>query len=135
MEAADKVLPCPNVDRRLATYRRIHLRKQCRRDLNEIAAALQNGCRKANKVTNDTATKRDQMVAALDPQVQQFIHQAFKLLPAFCCLSAGQDDGVAVHAKGTLQLGKLMFSDVGVGDNDRASSRQLGAEDLSGLIN
>src|SRR3546814_2252399 len=66
MKGADKILARGHVDRGLAADAAVDLREQGRRDLDEVAAALDDAAREADEVADHAAAKSDDMVAALD---------------------------------------------------------------------
>ena len=81
MERADKVLARLDVNRRLAADRTVHLRQQRCRNLDKPAAALENGRCKTRQVADNTAAKRDDVVAALDTFFQQPVDRVRQGLP------------------------------------------------------
>src|SRR3546814_14152760 len=66
MKGSDKILARGHVDRGLAADAAVDLREQGRRDLDEVAAALDDAAREPDEVTDHAAAKGYDMVAALD---------------------------------------------------------------------
>src|SRR3546814_18606508 len=67
MKGSDKILARGHVDRGLAADAAVDLREQGRRDLDEVAAALDDAARDTDEVTDPAPAKGSDMVAALDP--------------------------------------------------------------------
>ena len=121
IKGTDEVLARAGVDRRLAADRRIDLREQGRRDLNDRAAALDDGSRKAGDVADDAAAKRDDHFAAFDFESQKLVTQAFELRPVLGALTGRQDDRVNLQAGGGGrfgQRGEMKWRNIGVGNNN-----------------
>ena len=82
VERADQILAGACVDRGLAADRRIDLREQGRRDLDEAAAALEDRGGEADEIADHAATERDDMIAALDAEFEQPVGQRFERAPS-----------------------------------------------------
>jgi hypothetical protein len=88
VERANEVLARGRVDCGLSAYARIDLRQQRCGQLDELAAALENGGGKAGEIANHAAPKRQHMIAALDAQLQQPVHCRGQRVPGlglFAC--------------------------------------------------
>jgi hypothetical protein len=92
MEGTDHVLAERMVDRRLAAHRRINLRQQGRRDLDEGHATLKTRRRKPGHVTDDAAAKSQQGRCPLTAGLQQNVKNGGQRLPVLERFAVGQDD-------------------------------------------
>ena len=57
----------------------IDLREQGRRDLDEAAAALEDRAGEADQIADHAAAQRDDMIAALDAELEQPVGQRLEL--------------------------------------------------------
>ena len=120
VEAADQILAGARVDRGLAADRAVDLRQQGGGQLHEMAAALQDGRRKADQVADHAAAQRDYMVATLDLQRQQRVEQFLQMAPALGLFARRQDDRFDDDigaAQAGVEPGQLRRRDMGVGDD------------------
>jgi ElaB/YqjD/DUF883 family membrane-anchored ribosome-binding protein len=82
VERADQILAGAAVDRGLAADRAVDLREQGGGNLDEVAAALEDRGREADQVADHAAAQRDDMIAALDAEIEQLVGERFELGPA-----------------------------------------------------
>src|SRR5688572_612589 len=92
MESPDEVLPRRNVDRRLAADRAVNLGQERRRDLDEIASAIDDRRRKARKVANDPAAERYDVILTFDAQLKKPIDDRSQTVPALAALARRDED-------------------------------------------
>ena len=90
VKRADHVLAARVVDRRLATDRRVDLRQQRRRQLDERHAALVARRRETGHVADDTAAQRDQRRRTFATAFEQHVEDAVERLPVLEALAVGQ---------------------------------------------
>ena len=78
------------VDRGLAAHRRVDLREQGRRNLDERDAALIDGGGEARDVAHNAAAQRDDCGAPLTAMLEQRVEQRVERLPVLMCFSVGR---------------------------------------------
>ena len=90
MKRPDQVLAMRRVDPSFTPNRAVDLRKQRRWNLHEPDTTAQNCGRKPNQITNHTAAKGNDNIAAFDFLIQQPFNRALQLRPALCCFTSRQ---------------------------------------------
>ena len=90
MKRPDQVLAMRRVDPGFTPNRAVDLRKQRRWNLHEPDTTAQNRSGKSNQITNHTAAKGNDNIAALNFLIQQPFHSALQLRPAFRCFTRRQ---------------------------------------------
>src|SRR5712691_5116407 len=78
MKSANQVLAGRQIYCGLPAYRRIDLRKQSRRKLNQRNAAQVNRRGKSGQVANDSAAQRNHCIAALETRRAQKTERVFE---------------------------------------------------------
>src|SRR3546814_17444589 len=109
MKGSDKILARGHVDRGLAADAAVDLREQGRRDLDEVAAALDDAAREAAEVADHAAAKSDDMVAALDTSGDQPFGERRAARPAFRSfpgVAGGGGTGTVRHRQRGSEAGK-----------------------------
>src|SRR5262249_24350935 len=92
MEEADEVLALCHIDGRLSSDRRIDLCEQRCRYLNVVDSSLDDSCREAGDVADDTAAQGDYHATAIHARGDESAQQAFESREALCRLPCGQSD-------------------------------------------
>ena len=136
MEGADEILARRRIDRRLAANRRIDLREQRRRHLDELAAAPQDAGGKAGQVADDTAAERHHRVAALHPQLQQPLGEVFERRPVLGGFAGRQDDLVNRQTRRRQPGGErrqVQCRDMGIRHHRESPARCQPAEQRRGI--
>ena len=98
--------------------------------LDEVAAAFQDGRRKAGEVADDAAAEGKNVVAALDAQAQQPIDRGGEFGPAFGGFAGGEDAPCRLFAggaQGGFDGGPPQAVDLRVGDDGDDGFAQGGA--------
>ena len=78
------------VDSRFPPNRAINLRQKRRRYLHKPHTTAQDRSGKPDQITDNTPTKSDDDISALDLLIQQPFAGALQLRPALCRLTCGQ---------------------------------------------
>src|ERR1700752_4214362 len=91
MERADHVLGARVVDRRLAAYRRVDLREQCRGQLNEVDAALIARRSEPYEIADDAAAERDEAAVAVEAGLDEAIDDGRERRQGLVPLAVGND--------------------------------------------
>jgi hypothetical protein len=86
------------IDAGLAADRRIDLREQRRRNLDERNAALVDRRGEAGEIADDAAAERDQERPALGAELEQARQEIVKRRRILVHLAVGNDHGVAANA-------------------------------------
>jgi hypothetical protein len=134
MEDADEVLAARTVDAGLAADGRVDLRQQRSRDLHEVHAAAHDAGGKSGQIANNTATERDDDIAAFQSCGEHAVHHLFEMRETLGLFSSRQrDDGgpnAALFKAGPQRL-EVGGGDIDVGDHRGAragqAARNLGA--------
>ena len=137
MEGADQILARRRIDRGLAPHRRIDLGEQAGRDLDEVAAALEDRRREADQIADHAAAQRDDVIAPFDPAFEQRIAKPGQFVPALGSLARRQHDRIDAYADGSqpfLQPGKLRHGKMLVGDDDEAAAARIACQPFAGAI-
>src|SRR5690606_17326181 len=92
VEGADEILAGLDIDPGLAADRAVDLGEQGGRDLDEMAAALDDRRGEAGQVADHAAAEGKDMVAPLDAELEQPVDQRGKRLPALAALAGRQQD-------------------------------------------
>ena len=92
MERADHVLCARMVDGRLATDRRVDLRKQRRGHLHEIDASLVARRRVAREVADDAAAQRDEATVTVKARVDEAVDDGGECRQGLVPLAVRDDD-------------------------------------------
>ena len=131
MKCADHVLAERMVDRGLSAYRRIDLREQGRRNLNQGHSALIRRRCETGKIPYDPASQRDQQRRALCRQFEQAGVKLVERRPVLMLLAVGYHDGVVPHSACRQSCPKgveVELSDGRVGDHDRPCGSRRGQQ-------
>src|SRR3546814_10158799 len=108
MKGSDKILARGHVDRGLAADAAVDLREQGRRDLDEVAAALDDAAREPDEVTDHTAAKGYDMVAALDTFGDQPFGEPREARPAFRAF-AGRSEEHTSELQSLMRISYAVF--------------------------
>src|SRR3954471_384216 len=92
VEGTDHVFAAWVIDRGLAADRRVDLREQRGRDLQQRHAALVDGGGKAGEVAHDPAAEGDEQRVASAARLEQGVEHAFEHLPALGLFAVAHDD-------------------------------------------
>jgi hypothetical protein len=109
MECANHVLAAWMVDAGLATDRRVDLRQQGGRNLDEIDAALIDRCGEAGHVPDDTATECHQQTVARGAPREQPVEDALDAGPVLLRLARWQDQDIRVRQAQSAQNRRQMM--------------------------
>ena len=100
MERTDEILALRQVDAGLAADRRVELRDERRRDLDERDAAEVGRGKESRRIAERPAAEDHQRLAPLDPQPRQLARRVLDDGQALCVLALGEQhslDRPAVH--------------------------------------
>ena len=136
MEGADHVLAARVIDRGLAADRRVDLREQRGRDLQERDAALIDGGGKACEVAHDPAAQGDEQRVAPAACREQGVEDAFQHLPAlglFAIRNRHVNDARASLLQTPGNFFQIEPCDDVIRDDRRATAAQIGPVELRAL--
>ena len=120
MEGADEIFALRGIDAGFAANRAVNLRQQRGGDLHEIHAAAQDTGGKTGEITDNTAAKGDDQIAALDFHGQKFFAGPGKRSEILRRFSGGQDDYIMRQpgpVEAFLQLFEMQSGDILIGDD------------------
>ena len=122
VEGADHVFGVTAVDRRLAADGTVHLGEQRCRNLDVIDAAERGRRGETGEIADDAAAERDQRRLAVDPPVEQLLHDVLEPGEGLGFLAGRNRNGGRADALGfetVREPGEIEGADVFVGDDDR----------------